>query len=442
MALPIDYFQPLSFQQANPVLSGIQAGQGIYAQGVQNQFLRPELQQQLQAALLKNQMMQTQNQYLPQQLQSQIGLTQAQTNAQNALPGLYSAEGKEALARAMLSGNQANLIKQETPFLLQQEQGKVFTDPILQRTWELQQAQKTGAISPDVLSAIGLSNQLPLGKNNLQNGAQQLGIGGSPAISSAQNQTPGFGGNALQNWAIFGSPLSPLMQMQLQAYGKGLDTQATNNVTQWNQGQNEASQTAQSAIDSNKYLDQLKNSYDKLSWDEKGSLAGRVPAFSSNAQLADTAARGLQLQMAQLMHFGKMTNNEINIIGQSKPGRQMNQQALDQMYSFMKAKNQQLQELPQFYAAAKNMGIDKQTADSLWMSYMNQRPAFDFTNNTANTQYRGTWKDYLNSQAINSVRSGTPYVPNPSNLSAKDLKNLSPQEKLSLRQSLMNSGNQ
>lgn len=99
MAVPVDYFQPESFQQANPMLSGVSAAQQIFSQGAQNAFLPQNLQAQLQSAQLKNAMMQTQNQYLPQQLQSKIGLMQAQ------IP-LAQAQTQETQARIPLENAQ------------------------------------------------------------------------------------------------------------------------------------------------------------------------------------------------------------------------------------------------------------------------------------------------------------------------------------------------
>jgi hypothetical protein len=91
MAIPALNFQPESFQQANPFLSGVQAGQDIYKNFVQNQYMPQTLQEQLQKMQLGNTAQGIQNQYLPQNLQSQIaarnaqtGLTQQQTqNAQD-----------------------------------------------------------------------------------------------------------------------------------------------------------------------------------------------------------------------------------------------------------------------------------------------------------------------------------------------------------------------
>lgn len=96
MPIPVDYFQPLSFQQANPLLAGIQAGQNIFSQGVQNAYAPQTLAAQLQHALLQNQNLGITNQYLPQNLQTQIALRQAQTGETGAQTGLINQQTQNA----------------------------------------------------------------------------------------------------------------------------------------------------------------------------------------------------------------------------------------------------------------------------------------------------------------------------------------------------------
>lgn len=119
MLYPVS-FQPESPQQATPVLNGMQMAQQMYTNALKNQQLQMQnkvmpqsLQAALQQQLLKNAQLGIQNQYLPAQSQANIGLTQAQARAQNALPGLYGAEGAEAMAKVPLYGAQASLANQQ-----------------------------------------------------------------------------------------------------------------------------------------------------------------------------------------------------------------------------------------------------------------------------------------------------------------------------------------
>lgn len=122
MALPVDYFQPETFQQANPMTTGIGAAQQIYQQGIRNQYLAPMLAQQLQQAQLNNQILQPQAQYAPQMTQAELAYRQAQApyvqaQTQGILKGqipLDLAESAKDYAMLPLLGAQAGLTNTQT----------------------------------------------------------------------------------------------------------------------------------------------------------------------------------------------------------------------------------------------------------------------------------------------------------------------------------------
>jgi hypothetical protein len=121
MAIPVDYFQPESFQQANPMLSGIGAAQGLYQQAVQNRYLAPMLAAQLQKSQLTNQIMQPQAQYAPQITQAQLAYQQAQAPYLKAqTQGILSGQIPLQMAQAGLTGteSQMNQFKLNNPSLM------------------------------------------------------------------------------------------------------------------------------------------------------------------------------------------------------------------------------------------------------------------------------------------------------------------------------------
>jgi hypothetical protein len=436
----VDQFPILSPQQADPLLTGLQAGQQAYNQFQQNRYIGPMLAQQLQQARLQNAAQQTKNQYLSPQLQANIGLTQAQTAAQNALPDLYGAQAQESRARggyfgaeAGLTDAQRSLLQQQTPYLVQQQEGGVYKDPILQRLFEAGQAQNTGAISPDMLGSIGLGGQgsqsgMPTGTTPLQNQLQQLGQGG---VTS-----PGAFSNPTQNWAVFGSPISPLAMMQLQAYGKGLDTTATTGVTQYNQMQDQAAQNSDDANSLMNYLNEFKTSYDKSFYKgpargtapSSGALSAFVPGDLTNEQEADQAAANMQMIMARMMKSSKFTNSQLKFAGTLKLNRTNTPDAVNDLQPILSSISGRAKEYQDFLNYSRNNNIPVQTANTLWQQYQSQRPAFDANSKTANNQYQGTWKDYATPQAVQATNAGAPYVPNANKISKQDLKYLTPQQ--------------
>lgn len=114
MATSAMTFQPLSFQQNNPVLSGLQMGNQIIGQGMQNQlsnlqaqaaqavlpYLGPQAAAQLQQQQLGNALSQNTLNYAPQ-------TSQATLNNLIATGGLTGAQAQAAGAEANLYGQQA-----------------------------------------------------------------------------------------------------------------------------------------------------------------------------------------------------------------------------------------------------------------------------------------------------------------------------------------------
>lgn len=133
MALPIDYFAPETFAQANPFLSGFNAGQATINKGLINQgqqymnqmnaakaqYAMPEAQQQLLKDQLSNQILQPQAQYAPQMTLADLALKQA-------MPGYYGAMGQEALSKIPLNQAQANMANAQIPYLPYQMMGKYY----------------------------------------------------------------------------------------------------------------------------------------------------------------------------------------------------------------------------------------------------------------------------------------------------------------------------
>ena len=125
-------FNPLSFQQAAPQVSGMEAGTQMAQQNaqtagqlIQNQgarqalpFVTPNLQQALQHSYLQNQQTAIQNQYMPQQL----SLANQQTALTNQyIPGLANANIANLGAQANLTNTTAGLLPAQTAANIRQQ---------------------------------------------------------------------------------------------------------------------------------------------------------------------------------------------------------------------------------------------------------------------------------------------------------------------------------
>lgn len=108
MAIPVQRFEPMTWQQANPYTAGMAESAKLVNQLQANRFQAPELRAQLEAQLLKNKISGVEAEYAPQTTQSNIMLKQGQ--AQQALATAewmpLTAQGKwmEGLGRMQMGG--------------------------------------------------------------------------------------------------------------------------------------------------------------------------------------------------------------------------------------------------------------------------------------------------------------------------------------------------
>lgn len=428
MAFQAQHFDPLTFAQANPFLTGFGAGQQLVNQGLINQreqlanriqqvaaqFAQPEAQQELLKNQLNNQILQPQAQYAPQMTLAELALKRAMPNYYNALAG-------QAGSNSALLAARTNLLRQETPFDVQKAQADVYSDPLLTRANQLAIAQQNGASNPYLQSTLG---QLGFGQGQNQGQSPQPMIPFAPGMQPNTLNAPRvMTGSPEQNYLTWGSPLGPLLQMQLQAYGKGLDTQQTAQASDWSKNLDQSSKNAQNGVGILNAINQFKNGYDNTK--ETGAALGNLPAVSSDAQLADTASARLQQFEAQNLPSTKLGVGMINFIGKQKPSRSMNEQAAQTSYDFWHENALRSIEEQQFKNAAHSQGVDPYTTNSLWSNYNTQRPWYDFTNHAPNSQYRGTWGDYLTPQAVQAVQQGKSYSP-PINPAARKIRVTSP----------------
>lgn len=429
MVLAAQNFDPLTFAQANPFLTGFGAGQQIINQGLLNQkqqlenkiqqvaaqFAQPEAQQELLKAQLNNQILQPQAQYAPQMTLAELALKRTMPNYYNALAG-------QAGSNAALLAAHANLLRQTTPYDVQKAQADVYSDPLFSKANQAAMINRAAQNNPQLAAVLGQLNQ-PMGQGQP---SQQSAIPFANGMSIPQTNMPSQG-SAMQNYLLYGNPLGPFYQQQLQAYGKGLETQQTQQAKDWSNNLISANKNATIGNNIVNAIDQFKTNYDKSK--ETGAALGNLPAVSSAAQLVDTASAKLQGLEAQNLPSNRTGIGVINFIGKQKPSRSMNPQAAQTSYDFWKENGIRSIEEQQFKNAAKYQGVDPYTANSLWSNYNNQRPWYDFDSNKPNTQYRGTWNDYLTPKAIQSVQTGQKYTPPLSNPATRRVRVISPDGK-------------
>lgn len=225
MTVPVTYFNPLSFQQAAPVVSGMQAGaniastfgqnalqqQQIQQAAIQNRYLPQTLAANLQGLNLGNTAQGIKNQYLPQNSQAAINLQ----NSQAGLAGSQAATNQFMLRNPVfMSGGIGGQIGQ-TGFLEQSYPG-LFGN-----------GQQNGGMPPISSNNGGMTIQPTNG--------QQMGTPGNyatlPGGSLPQQQLQQLSGTGMPNPMIAGlqglqggnqsqqpNGMSPLQSLQMSAF--------------------------------------------------------------------------------------------------------------------------------------------------------------------------------------------------------------------------------
>lgn len=468
---------PLSFDQNNPFLTGLGKGQDI-ASNFQNQQL---LRQQILDAQYKNQQNAAQSQYYQPtayadllQAQAKPGLTRAQTNQANAVAQQQGTQAALGQAKLPYVGQEeladlkqkqiANQIAAGTaPSAIKKAAVDVYpSDSVAGRANQLKIASMDPQIA-NMLRASGVNipayadnrvqnaspmgtpfntgaqmaqqatqqaQQLPMTPQQVGNINQRLNTDPRIASAGAPNQLPvpsgfnpmspklGGGTDPLQNILSGGNLYSPQAQAQMKATG---ETEGKNYANNWNDTINNAAKAAQEAKDAQYSIDQFKSNYDKT-W-AKGIL-GKVPYVAADAagQEADKAVATLQQKIAGMNNTGHITNYEEQRALVSIPSRETKQEAVNDITKFMTAKTNQISESQKFFNLAKQRGLDPQQSQSLWQSYMEQRPIYDFENHMS-PKYNDDWHTYLKPEAINSIMSTGNYVNIPKFNSPEQLDN-------------------
>ena len=181
------------------------------------------------------------------------------------------------------------------------------------------------------------------------------------------------------------------------------------NIKSYSQELKGSNETAKDAVQMKNLIKQFNNAYSKIT--SKGPVLGRAPAISSETQTADNAAQNMQQMILKLMKTNRMTNYELQFAGNLKLNRTMNPQAVKDIGNFLDAKADRLVEQQKFITAAKNKGMPAEEAKTLWNTYDNERPVYDFETRKVNKENLNSSKDYLNPEALESIHNIGAYSP-------------------------------
>lgn len=441
--------RPLTVTNTNPVQAGMNDAVARQLQmylarqeGAKAQYASQREQQSLIKEQLANMLQRPKAERAGEFAQAELATSQAEAPFKQA-------QTKQTLAGIPLTQMTAELFRKTMPAQESKTVADLISDPLLKRLVQLQQAQKFGLIDPQVMQQAGLGGfmgqpqgapmpgQAPQMPGQMQQGglaiqpeqyqaiAQALGKGAQynpqqmpqqpqmrPGVNPPQVQ-PGtapkmFSGDAMQNWAMFGTPLSPYQEQEIKAFGHGLSTKEGTNVTNWNEKQKESAEIVNNSIEATKDLDLFENAYKKLSNFQKGAIGGRNFALSSAAQEADKAGAKLVGAAAKALNPMRPTDRDL-VLGQIQTlGRTLNKDAAKTIGNSIRSSLIRSKEAQPFFNAAKKNGIDLQTANELWQQYQEENPLFDSKTGEIFSDNLGKWAPYAAGKVAPSSQSLTP----------------------------------
>lgn len=420
-------------EQINPYANALQKLLSGYTGTVQAAYAKPNAEQELQKAIIANKLSQQQYQWNPKIWQSEIGLRGAQSGLAGAQAGLAGAETEKTrfltqhpqyinsdaflISKALENANQTQSNVQQ----IQPSPGYQLSSTDKQGISNLQPGQSyilgAGGTAPNI--NIENAHQAAETPTTLQQTVAPKGEQLSQPTQATQYDTNALsynppqlpsptGNSALDSYYYKRFGISPVYQSQLelaqQQAGKYQDV-FNNKLGDLN---NQSVFAGQSTADANKFLDAL----DRVNTLQTGFYLGRSPALTDARQEMDSAGANMVSSAAKLFQEGRAVHAaDIELQNMAKPSSRQNSDVAFDLAQGIIAKNDRLKETQQFYALGRQLGLKPEILDSMFSKYQTDRPYIDPQTKMPNDAYKGTWKDYLSPQAINSFLAGRDYVP-------------------------------
>jgi hypothetical protein len=419
--MPIQFpdWPHLSFAEANPWLTGAQAGMNMLEQGQkfgQSQQLFPE---QLKEAQLMNALKQVQAQYA--KPMAEQGLLKAKQENQWYVPNVQSeialrgAQTKQAQAGAGLTGEQAKQL---------QYFSKVGYPTEEMRT--LSYLQNGGQGQPGNASMNAQTTPSFGQQPQAETGAPQQGMTEN-LIKQRQNQALDnqiYAGNAPPSTNTTG--MSPLASAYIQRkypdpnfefnQNKAVEDYKSNNsaIMELQKEYAKESTAAQQLVPT---YNKLENLYNNITT-AKGRLGGKFPAFSPEASEFDKLIQEVVNANAKLLGGGRVFGYDFTASSGAKASRDLPEDAFIGLTTFGKSKAEDALEHQAFLSAGgapqrNGLPVRSGLLEQAWNNYKLHRPSMNFEPGEfyVNNAYQNTWKDYLTPEALRSIAETGDYLP-------------------------------
>lgn len=421
MALQLPTFKRIGFDEANPMLVGMERGQKLG----QNFASFP---QELKAKILANKIAEAQAKYA--EPMAAAGLKTAQQHNQFD-PSIWQSE-------IGLRGSQSGKLNTET------KMNQLKMD-YLAKTLRAAQGSGGGGYGGGAPS-MGQGGSSAMGSAGY-GGQEQPGMGGGGQMqddgeSGGQMQGGGFGGNMnqqqqQQGQSVYGiqtprpSPddIANQMLLGIDTFGPRRENAKLQQEDQYKQYQETIANSikaANGATAFNQALGQFNNAMDRSTY--KGALLGNLPSSGittggmgnvSAEQQADRAAMNMLPAAIETlkdsMGQARFSNLDMGMAAKMKFDRTMTDDARKLQTQWIGAVHHRMQEKSKFLSVVSNpqSGLTKNQSEQLWQSYQEDLPLISGDINGKDAKVKNSnldkWWFYTTPKAIDSLKKTGSY---------------------------------
>lgn len=183
------------------------------------------------------------------------------------------------------------------------------------------------------------------------------------------------------------------------------------NMAEYKKIGEETKTIADAARATKKHLADFVSAYRKAPQLVKGPLGGMLPkGTDKNAQEMDRASAEMMVTSSKAAFGNRMALAEFKHMGDVKPNRQMSEETINRIASYVPLAADRAMEQQEFMNKCKENGISATAASVAWGKYDNEKPIYDFTTDKPIEKNIGKWREYLPSKeeenSANSANSG------------------------------------
>ena len=182
----------------------------------------------------------------------------------------------------------------------------------------------------------------------------------------------------------------------------GAGAEATSQVQQQNKMEENDINQANASVEMLNQLKKLRDARSRLYPFEKGSFAGiplgTGPAITSAAQEADRARSSIANAIASMVQSGHINVADREIALSMKAGREVNDEAFENLTNYAEGAAYRVNEKPAFNRAMASVGLTPSETQILWANYNLKKPFYNSKTHKLDQANLGSWESFYGNQ--------------------------------------------